>query len=98
MSKTKDIGEPSKQRRKELLWQARSLLKIPVTIRELECGLLQLLGNSSSVTAKILGIAKRTVDYYLMSLRIKSDCDSKRALNRFLQQRMEIRFVLGDES
>ncbi len=75
---------------KELLQGIRKLLKARITYRELECSRFLILGYSANHIAKLLKISPRTAEYYINSLKLKCNCDTKWHLSRYLRERLGI--------
>ena len=56
------------------------------TEREAECMNLMLQSNTANRIAEVLHISKRTVEYYILNMKLKLNCRTKEELVRIVRE------------
>ncbi len=82
-----DLNE---QKHTQLLSAFRQILRVKLTRRELDCCVWLMLGYSSQQIADKLAISARTVEHYIINLKLKFVCAHKSSLGDYLRKQFHI--------
>ncbi len=74
-------------------WVVKDNIRYHISVREKQCIDLLLAGYSMKVSASILNISYRTIEYYLSNVRSKLNCPNKCSIVKFFYNGAVIRKV-----
>lgn len=74
-------------------WVVKDDIRYHISVREKQCIDLLLAGYSMKVSANILNISYRTIEYYLSNVRLKLNCPNKCSIVKFFYNGAVVRKV-----